>query len=44
MLTLIQRNYNDSVGLDEYQQFPSIAPRSKQFGLDVASLFCKIYF
>lgn len=33
--------YTDSLGLDEYQKFPSISPRSRQFGLNVASISAK---
>ena len=33
--------YTDSVGLDEYQKFPSISPRSSQFGLNVALFSAK---
>src|SRR6266446_2808459 len=30
--------YTDSLSTDEYQKFPSISPRSEQFGLNVAIL------
>ncbi len=30
--------YNDSVGINNYQKFPSISPRSKQFGLNTAQV------
>ena len=30
--------YNDSVGIGNFQKFPSISPRSKQFGLNTAQL------
>src|SRR6185295_9910470 len=30
--------YTDSLGLYQYQKFPSISPRSEQFGLNVAML------
>jgi hypothetical protein len=30
--------YSDSLPVNDYQKFPSIAPRSNQFGLDVASI------
>src|SRR6185295_10658661 len=31
-------SYTDSLGLYQYQKFPSISPRSEQFGLNVAML------
>ena len=30
--------YTDSVGNDNYQKFPSISPRSNQFGLNTAQI------
>ncbi len=33
--------YSDSVGIDSYQKFPSVSPRSKQIGLNVASITAK---
>ena len=33
--------YTDSVGTGIYQKFPSVSPRSNQFGLNVASLTAK---
>ncbi|MEO8399477.1 MAG: outer membrane beta-barrel protein [Ignavibacteriaceae bacterium] len=33
--------YTDSVGIANYQKFPSVSPRSNQFGLNVASLSAK---
>jgi len=33
--------YTDSVGIGNYQQFPSVSPRSNQFGLNVAMITAK---
>ena len=33
--------YNDSVGIGNYQKFPSVSPRSENFGLNVASITAK---
>src|SRR5437868_14593203 len=33
--------YTDSVGAGNYQKFPSVSPRSNQFGLNVAMITAK---
>src|SRR5256885_5256865 len=33
--------YTDSVGIGNYQKFPSVSPRSESFGLNVAQLSAK---
>jgi hypothetical protein len=33
--------YTDSLGINNYQKFPSVSPRSNQFGLNVAMLTAK---
>src|SRR6185295_13901862 len=35
--------YSDSIGLNDYQKFTSVSPRSNQFGLNVA-MFTAKYF